>query len=113
MNFKTLMIRYEDLRDNSLDEFKKIINFVEDLKGTNNDINEEKMINSINSTNFSNLKNQEKIYGFGESAVSKDGKAINFFNLGFNNRWEKLLSKKISDKIKNQFMNELKDLKYE
>ena len=42
MNFKTLMIRYEDLRDNSLDEFKKIINFVEDLKGTNNDINEEK-----------------------------------------------------------------------
>ena len=70
-------------------------------------------MNSINSTNFSNLKNQEKIYGFGESAVSKDGKVINFFNLGFNNRWEKFLPKEISDKIKNQFMDELKDLKYE
>ena len=113
MNFKTLIIRYEDLRDNTFEEFKKILNFVEELKGTNNDINEEKMVNSINSTNFSNLKNQEKIYGFGESAVSKDGKTINFFNLGFNNRWEKLLPKEISDKIKNQFMNELKDLKYE
>ena len=58
------------------------------------------MMNSINSTNFSNLKNQEKIYGFGESAVNKDGKAINFFNLGFNNRWEKLLSKKYRIKLK-------------
>ena len=113
MNFKTLIIRYEDLRDNTHEEFRKILNFVEDLKGTNNSINEEKMINSINSTDFSNLKNKEKLYGFGESSVSKDGKSINFFNLGFKNKWEKLLPKGISDKIKDQFIKELKDLKYE
>ena len=100
MSFKTLIIRYEDLRDNTNEEFRKILNFIEDLKGTNKTINEEKMINSINSTNFSNLKNKEKLYGFGESAVSKDGKLINFFNLGFKNRWEKLLPKEMSDKIK-------------
>jgi len=113
MNFKTLIIKYEDLRDNTFEEFRKIINFIEDLKGTNNEINEEKLENSINSTSFSKLKNKEKMYGFGESTVSKDGKPINFFNLGFKNQWENLLPKEISDKIKDEFINELKDLKYE
>ena len=113
MNFKTLIIRYEDLRDNTHEEFRKILNFIENLKGTNNIINEEKLTNSINSTNFSKLKNKEKMYGFGESTVSKDGKPINFFNLGFRNKWEELLPKKMSDKIRDEFNNELKDLKYE
>ena len=61
MNFKTLIIKYEDLRDNTFEEFKKIINFIEDLKGTNNEINEEKLENSINSTSFSKLKNKDHI----------------------------------------------------
>ena len=113
MNFKTLVIRYEDLRDNTHEEFVKILNFIENLKGTNNRIDEEKLRNSINSTNFSNLKNKEKMYGFGESTVSKDGKPISFFNLGFKNRWEKLLPKEMSEKIKNEFINELKELQYE
>ena len=51
--------------------------------------------------------------GFGESTVSKDGKPINFFNLGFKNQWENLLPKEMSDKIKDEFINELKDLEYE
>ncbi len=113
ISFKTLIIRYEDLRDNTHEEFKKILNFIEDLKGTKNNIDEKKMINSIDSTSFSNLKNKEKLYGFGESAFSKDGKSINFFNLGFKNRWEKLLSKEMSNKIKHEFINEFKDLNYE
>ena len=113
INFKTLIIKYEDLRDNTHEEFRKILKFIEDLKGTNNSINEEKMINSINATNFSSLKNKEKNYGFRESTVSEDGKPINFFNLGFKNKWEKLLPKVMSDKIKDKFINELKDLKYE
>ncbi len=113
INFKTLIIRYEDLRDNASDQFKKIIDFVEDLKGTKSKIDEEKMINSINSTSFSNLKNKEKLYGFGESAISKDGEKKYFFNLGFKNRWEKLLPKEMSDKIKIEFNSELKELNYE
>ena len=113
IKFKTLIIKYEDLQDNAYDEFTKIINFIEDLKGTNNKINEKKIINSINSTSFSNLKNKEKLYGFGEKAISKKGKEINFFNLGFKNRWEKILPKDMSDKIKDEFLNELKEFKYE
>ena len=112
-NFKTLIIRYEDLQENAHDEFRKIVNFIEELKGTNNSINEKKLENSVNSTKFSNLKNKEQLYGFGESPISKDGKKINFFNLGFKNKWEKTLPKEISDKIKDKFLNELKELKYE
>ncbi len=113
INFKTLVVKYENLRDNEFDEFKKILNFIEELKGTKVPINEKKMINAIKSTSFKNLKNKEKLYGFGESAVAKDGKTINFFNLGFKNKWEELLPKEMADKIKDQFINELKDLNYE
>ena len=38
------------------------------------------------------LKNKEKNEGFQESAYSKEtGKKIDFFNKGFNNRWQKIL----------------------
>ncbi len=113
VNFKTLFIKYEDLQDNAYNEFTKIINFIEELKGTNNKINEKKLINSINSTSFSNLKNKEKLYGFGEKAISKKGEEINFFNLGFKNKWEKILPKEVSDKIKDKFLDELREFKYE
>ena len=62
---------------------------------------------------FFKLRNKEKMYGFGESTMTKDGKPINFFNLGFKNQWENLLPKEMSDKIKDEFINELKDLEYE
>ena len=113
INFETLMIRYEDLRENSYEEFRKILEFIEKLKGKNTKINEKKLVNSINSTNFSNLKNQEKLYGFGEASSSKNGETKSFFNLGFENDWKKLLPKEISKKITNKFNNELKELKYE
>ena len=42
---------------------------VSGLKGTNNSINEEKLLNSINSTEFSKLRNKEKMYGFGTKQI--------------------------------------------
>ncbi len=42
----------------------------------------------------------------------KTGKKINFFNLGFNNRWQKLLPSGIKEKINDYFINDLKDLNY-
>jgi len=43
----------------------------------------------------------------------KANKKTNFFNLGFENDWNKILPKEISDKMNVQFSNELKDLNYE
>ena len=65
--FKTLFIKYEDLEENAHDEFWKILTFIEELTGKNESINKKKFENSINSTNFSSLKQKEKLQGFTES----------------------------------------------
>ena len=111
--FKTLFIKYEDLEENAYDEFWKILTFIEELTGKKEPINKRKFENSINSTNFSNLKRKEKLYGFKESLTYKKDSRTNFFNLGFKNKWQQNLPKEISDKIKDKFFNELKELKYE
>ncbi len=111
--FDVLFIKYEDLKDKKEEIFKKIINFVENLKGGQSEIfNENRFINSIRSTNFVNLKNKELNEGFEESFISKDGKKINFFNLGFKNKWEDLLPQDMIDRIDKKFNKELIELGY-
>ncbi len=112
-DFKTLFIKYEDLENNKYDTFLKIIKFINTLKKDKSSINEKKLINSINSTNFSNLRNKEENEGFEESVNSKSGKKKRFFNLGFNNRWQKILPKNILSKLNYTFQKELNDLGYE
>ena len=111
--FKTLFIKYEDLEENAHDEFWKILQFIEELTGKNEQINKKKFENSINSTNFSNLKQKEKLHGFKESLTYNKDNRTNFFNLGFKNKWQQNLPGEISSKIKDKYCNELKELKYE
>jgi hypothetical protein len=111
--FKILFIKYEDLEHNKFETFEKIVNFINSLKKNNDSINEKKFINSINSTNFVNLKNKEEIEGFEESISIKSGAKKPFFNLGFNNRWQKILPKNILNKLNNSLQNDLNDLGYE
>ena len=111
--FRTLIIKYEDLEKDAYSVFWNTLTFIEELTGKNEPINKKKFENSINSTNFSNLKQQEKLNGFKESLSDKKGKKTHFLNFGFKNKWEEILPKEISDKIKDKFFDELKDLKYE
>ena len=111
--FKTLFIKYEDLEKNRTEIFKKIIFFVNEITENNQKINEKKLANSIKTTNFSNLKNKELNEGFEESVYSKiTGKKISFFNLGFNNRWQKILPLEIKKKINEIFKKNLNELDY-
>ena len=110
--FKVLFIKYEDLKENKFEIFKKIIDFIEGLKTDKNKFNEKKFLNSVNSTNFVNLKNKENSEGFLENFISKDGRKINFFNLGFKNSWQKDLPEQIVNKVNNVFEKELKELQY-
>ena len=113
LDFETLFIKYEDLENNKEEIFKKIIFFIEKVSKRNSKFNEKKFLNSIKSTNFSNLKNKELNEGFEESIYSrKMGKKINFFNLGFNNRWQKLLPLDIKDQVNEKFKANLKELDY-
>ena len=111
--FEILFIKYEDFEKNKEDTFKKIILFVEKITKKNSKLNEKKFLNSVKSTNFSNLKNKELNEGFEESVYSnKIGKKINFFNLGFSNRWQKLLPIDIKDKVNEKFKKSLAELNY-
>jgi hypothetical protein len=113
LNFETLFIKYEDLENNKEEIFKKIIFFIEKVSKKNSDLNKKKFLNSIKSTNFSSLKNKELNEGFEESVYSnKIGKKVNFFNLGFNNRWQKLLPLDIKKKVNEKFKENLVELNY-
>ena len=113
LNFETLFIKYEEIENNKEEIFEKIILFIEKVSKKNFKFNKKKFLNSIKSTNFSNLKNKELNEGFEESVYSrKIGKKINFFNLGFNNRWQKLLPLDIKDQVNEKFKANLKELDY-
>lgn len=111
--FKTLFIKFEDLEDNKDKIFREIVKFINELNKNSMEVDEKKFINSINSTTFVNMKNKERNEGFEESVISKKtGKKLNFFNLGFNNRWQKILSNDIKQKMNLNFESELKELGY-
>ena len=111
--FETLFIKYEDLENNKEKIFRDVVSFINRLYKNDHNIDEKKFLNSINSTSFVNMKNKERIEGFEESIISKKtGKKLNFFNLGFNNRWQKILSDDIKKKMNLSFKRELEELGY-
>ena len=71
------------------------------------------MERAIETTNFNVLKNKEKSEGFDEALYSNEEKKKKvFFNLGFNNRWKKLLKEEIREKIEIEFNKEMRELGY-
>jgi len=112
-DFKILFIKYEDFENEKYNTFKKIVLFINDIYKKDNKIDEKKLLNSIKSTNFNNLKNKEENEGFEESVYSREtGQKKNFFNLGFNNRWQKILPENILKKLNANLQNELNELGY-
>ena len=61
---------------------------------------------SINSSEFSKLKEHEEKYGFAMGQKNK------FFYLGKKNKWENLLNDKIEKKVRERFNKEMKELEY-
>ena len=110
--FKVLFLKYEDFEENAEKEFKKILSFIYELKNEKFIINDKKFLNALKSTNFTNLKNKENIYGFEESIYSDKGKKLNFFNFGFQNKWQKKLPNDIVKKINLSLKNEIIELGY-
>ena len=111
--FPTLVIKYEDLISNTYDEFKKIIKFIDNLINKKNEFDKKKVLNSLSSTSFSNLKKIENIKGFSESLNSKtNNKKIPFFHLGPENNWENKLDKDFKIKVNEVFKKNLEELRY-
>ena len=107
-------IKYEDLLNQTYFVFKEVVEFINRTTNNNEKINKIKLKNSVNSTFFDKLKENEKINGFSEAIISKkDNKKIPFFHLGPNNTWRKILNKELQNKMTNAFKNSITELGYE
>jgi len=112
MNFAPILnIKYEDLINDTKKSLIEIINFLQ--KFTEIKIDNKKISKTVESCNFENLRKMEKNEGFFEAAYSeKINKKVNFFHLGKKNNWKNLLDQEMEKKIREEFHNEMKELKY-
>ena len=97
-NYNRIVIRYEDLENNKLETLKNLIIFVNKISGIK-EIDEKKFSNAIQSTNFKNLRIKEKLEGFPEPFNLNNQKRLKFFNLGFENKWQKILPEKVKMRL--------------
>ena len=112
-NFRKIIVKYEDLETDKYETFRDIIVFTNTIMNNSEGVNKVKLEKAIETTNFSVLKNKEKNEGFDEALYSEEKKKKKvFFNMGFNNRWKKLLRNDIRIKIENVFKNEMEDIGY-
>ena len=117
--FRRLFVKYEDLITNKYETFRDIIVFTNTLMNRVEGVDKSKLQKAIETTNFDILKNKEVSESFKESKNSfrnwrnfhKENKNL-FFNLGPENKWEKILDKKTKEVIENNFKSEMKELKY-
>ena len=106
-----LLVKYENLIQNPLEEFRKISKYfsqILSLEFTNDQIEE-----AVKLSSFEKLKKMEENYGFTESSYNNiTGEKNTFFNLGPKNDWTKILDKDIADEISVKFEPEMKELGY-
>ena len=106
-----LLIKYENLIDDPKKEVKKIIEYLNNFFRIN--ISDNNLNNVISNSSFENLKNLETKGLFDESAKDKKtGKVKNFFYLGKENNWKRMLNKNILNKLEKNFQTEMKELGY-
>ena len=107
------MIKYEDLINDTLGTFKKVIEFIEFITNSRKVYNDKKAENSIQSTSFENMKKIERKDGFIESILSKnESRKIPFFHLGPKNNWRKIFDQNYQKKLNFTFKQNLKELNY-
>tara|TARA_B100001057_G_scaffold222381_1_gene222795 strand:- start:22 stop:870 length:849 start_codon:yes stop_codon:yes gene_type:complete len=108
-NIPVCLIKYEDLCSNPSEEFKRIFEFLKEInKEKENQLDNERLRNTIEETKFENMKTLEKMEGF----IEKQKRKVIFFNQGKKNNWKKILPKKISSEIEKKFSEEMGELGY-
>ena len=106
-----LLIKYENLIKDPSIEVKKLINYLKKFYKIS--ISEDYIDKIILNSSFDNLKNLEKKGLFNENALNKKtGEVKNFFNLGADNNWSKMLKDSTVNQIEKNFNEEMKELNY-
>jgi len=103
--YPRVIVKYEDLHQNTSSTFKKILQFID--KFTDIDIDQNKINRSIKKCDFKNLQIQENKFGFKE----RIGKS-NFFRKGLVDEWKSVLTNNQIIEIESNFKKEMKELGY-
>ena len=107
------IIKYEDLLNKTYAVFMDVVKFINETTNNKEKISKDKLKNSVNSTLFDKLKNNEEKHGFSEAIQSKkENKKIPFFHLGPKNDWRKILDEDLKKKLNNVFEKNLIELSY-
>ena len=113
-SFRRVTIRYEDMVKNPAQTFEKLVVFVNTLMRFDNKIDQKKLNNAIDTTNFKSLQNIESEGKFGENVYSlKDNRKIKFFYQGPDNDWKKNLDENMIKKMNEYYRDDLKFFQYE
>tara|TARA_Y100001958_G_scaffold92259_1_gene62898 strand:- start:84 stop:929 length:846 start_codon:yes stop_codon:yes gene_type:complete len=106
-------IKYENLLSETFTTALDIVEFINKILKNKKSVDKKKLENSVNSTSFDKLKEEETIEGFSEAIISKQkDKKIPFFYLGPKNDWKKILDKKMQNQLNKVFKENLKELLY-
>lgn len=113
-SLRRLTIRYEDMLQNPKQTFRDIVIFVNTICKFNDNFDQDKFNNAIETTSFKKLQALENEGNFLENVYSKhDKRKIKFFNQGPENNWKKNLSDELICKMNNFYKDDLKKFKYE
>lgn len=104
-NISTLVIRYEDMLENSAQIFMQVLDHLQLLNVA--DI-EQRFDFALNESNFENLQEYENTRGFVEK-----GKSERFFRVGKAEQWKNVLTSSQSNKIYEDHKNMMEEFGYE
>ena len=102
-----LILKYEDLVYKKKETLNNIVNFFEKNFHVNLNLTEIKTNNIIKTTDFEELKSQERKFGFTEAQSG------NFFRLGKKNQWKNVLNNEQINKLENKFRDFMNKFGYD
>ena len=105
-NYPKIVIKYEDMIDKPMQTIMQLVIFLRNV-GVESNFTDQKIVNVIESTNFTNLNKMEKELGFEESIYG-----TKFFNIGKKNQWKKDLSAEHTHDIEKSFAETMKKFGY-
>ena len=106
-----LLIKYEDLVEETEKTFLKVLTFICKLTKKKLDLDKNKLKNVLNTTSFDSMQKLEKQNGFNE-ASNFNGKKIPFFKYGAKNNWKNFLTSENRKTIEDLFKKEMEELGY-
>tara|TARA_B110000238_G_C15997059_1_gene382747 strand:+ start:29 stop:886 length:858 start_codon:yes stop_codon:yes gene_type:complete len=107
-----LLIKYEDLLEETEKTFLKVLNFICKITKTKLDLDKNKLKNVLKTTTFGNLQDLEKNSNFPEANTNLKGKKITFFKYGAKNNWKDFLTSKNIKTLEDSFKKEMEELRY-